>query len=71
MMGCLWAFYETRYDLILESVFEEHLRVIMNWYIQRENSTAGNRKEDVTASVAMVHSIPELIVSEQVKCYTE
>ena len=35
----------------------------------REYSTAGNRKEDVSASVAMVHSIPELIVSEEV-CYT-
>ena len=32
----------------------------------REHSTAGNRKEDVSASVAMVHSIPELIVSEEV-----
>ena len=31
-----------------------------------EYSTAGNRKEDVSASVAMVHSIPELIVSEEV-----
>ncbi|XP_045192991.2 RNA polymerase II subunit A C-terminal domain phosphatase-like [Mercenaria mercenaria] len=30
-----------------------------------ENSTAGNRKEEVSASVAMVHSIPELIVSEE------
>ncbi|KAL4234554.1 RNA polymerase II [Mactra antiquata] len=30
-----------------------------------ENSTAGNRKEQVSASVAMIHSIPELIVSEQ------
>ena len=35
-------------------------------FSSREHSTAGNRKEDVSASVAMVHSIPELIVSEEV-----
>lgn len=28
---------------------------------------AGDRKKSVTASVAMVHSIPELIVSQEVK----
>ena len=37
------------------------------WYVYyREHATAGDRKEDVSASVAMVHSIPELIVSEEV-----
>ncbi|XP_052819022.1 RNA polymerase II subunit A C-terminal domain phosphatase-like [Mya arenaria] len=30
-----------------------------------ENSTAGDRKEQSSATVAMVHSIPELIVSEE------
>ncbi|KAH3723943.1 RNA polymerase II subunit A C-terminal domain phosphatase-like [Dreissena polymorpha] len=30
-----------------------------------ENSMSGDRKEQVSASVAMVHSIPELVVSEQ------
>lgn len=32
----------------------------------RELGMAGERKEPVSASVAMVHCIPELIVSEEV-----
>lgn len=32
----------------------------------REAGIAGNRKEPVSASVAMVHNIPELIISEKV-----
>ncbi|KAK3610312.1 hypothetical protein CHS0354_029778 [Potamilus streckersoni] len=33
--------------------------------LRRENGMAGDRKEEVKASVAMVHCIPELIVSEE------
>ncbi|CAL1528051.1 unnamed protein product [Lymnaea stagnalis] len=34
--------------------------------LRRDNGVAGDRKESVSASVAMVHSIPELIVSQEV-----
>ncbi|KAH9488064.1 RNA polymerase II [Bulinus truncatus] len=33
--------------------------------LRSENGSAGDRKESVSASVAMVHSIPELIVSQE------
>ena len=38
------------------------------WFclINREAGLAGERREPVTATVAMVHSIPELIISEEV-----
>ena len=40
--------------------------LLVGFYLPRENSVSGDRKEGTSASVAMVHSIPELIVSEQV-----
>ncbi len=33
----------------------------------REHGMPGDRRGNVSASVAMVHSVPELIVSEQVR----
>jgi len=42
--------------------------LLVGFYLPRENSVSGDRKEGTSASVAMVHSIPELIVSEQVSC---
>jgi len=51
-------------------VYVLYMQMLMLWSaavcFYSEMGQAGDRKEPVSASVAMIHSIPELIVSEEV-----
>ena len=53
---------------IISLLYFTELTLKFAWFclINREAGLAGERREPVTATVAMVHSIPELIISEEV-----